>query len=91
MAPTTTTSDVAAPATIIVNLPAEAKLTVDGNATTSTSDRRVFVSPSLEPGQEYYYTIAAEMNGQTKTERVSVRAGQEVNVKIEITPSVASK
>jgi len=80
-----------APATIVVNLPAQAKLTIDGNATTSSSDRRVFVSPALEAGQEYYYTLKAELNGQVKEERVTVRAGQEVTVKIEVTPSVASK
>jgi uncharacterized protein (TIGR03000 family) len=80
-----------APATIIVNVPATAKLTIDGNATTSTNERRVFVSPALEAGQEYYYTLKAELNGQVKEERVSVRAGQEVTVKIEVTPSVASK
>jgi len=69
----------------------QAKLTIDGNATTSTTDRRVFVSPALEAGQEYYYTLKAELNGQVKEERVTVRAGQEVTVKIEVTPSVASK
>jgi uncharacterized protein (TIGR03000 family) len=84
-------AEAAAPATIIVSLPADAKLTIDGNATTSTTDRRVFVSPSLEPNQEYYYTVQAELNGQTKSERVTVRAGQEVNVKIEIPNSVATK
>jgi len=84
----TTTS---APATIVVNVPAEAKLLIDGNATTSTSERRVFVSPSLEPEQEYYYTVQVEHKGETKTERVAVRAGQEVNVKIEFPSSVAVK
>jgi uncharacterized protein (TIGR03000 family) len=84
-------AEAAAPATIIVNLPADAKLTIDGNATTSTTDRRVFVSPALEPNQEYYYTVQAELNGQSKSERVTVRAGQEVNVKIEIPNSVATK
>jgi uncharacterized protein (TIGR03000 family) len=82
----------AAPATIVVSLPAEAKLSIDGNSTTSTSERRVFVSPTLEAGQEYYYTLKAELNGQVKEERVTVKAGQEVTVKIEIpAASVAAK
>lgn len=84
-------ADAGAPATVIVALPAEAKLTIDGNSTTSTSDRRVFVSPALEAGQEYFYTIKAEFKGETKTERVAVKAGQEVNVKIEFPSSVAAK
>jgi len=80
-----------APATIVVNLPADAKLLIDGNATTSTTDRRVFVSPTLEAGQEYYYTIKAEFKGEIREERVSVTAGQEVNVKVEFPAAVASK
>jgi uncharacterized protein (TIGR03000 family) len=81
-----------APATIIVNVPATAKLTIDGNATTSTNERRVFVSPALEAGQEYYYTLKAEVNGQVKEERVTVKAGQEVAVKIDFpNASVAAK
>jgi len=80
-----------AAATIVVSLPAEARLTIDDNATTSTSERRVFVSPTLDAGQEYYYTLKAELNGQTKTERVTVRAGEEVKVNIAFVPAVASK
>src|SRR5262249_60886147 len=75
-----------APATIIVSLPAEAKLTVDGNPTTSTTERRVFVSPALERGMEYTYTLKAEVvrdgKAETRTERVSVRAGEETRVNI---------
>src|SRR5205823_11966785 len=57
-----------APATIVVTLPTEAKLTVDGNPTTSTSDRRVFVSPALDRGMEYFYTLKAEVVRDGKTE-----------------------
>ncbi len=39
------------PATIVVSLPAEARLTFDGRATESTEQRRTFVTPSLEPGR----------------------------------------
>jgi len=85
-------AEVSAPATIVVSLPAAAKLSIDGNATTSSTERRTFVSPALEAGQEYYYTLKAEINGQVKEERVTVKAGQEVNIKIEFpTASVASK
>jgi uncharacterized protein (TIGR03000 family) len=69
-----------APATIVVSLPADAKLFVDDAATTSTGSSRVFVSPSLNPGREYHYTIKAEVirNGKpVKVEQVvAVRAGE---------------
>lgn len=76
-----------APATIIINLPAEARLTVDGQATTSTSGRRVFMSPPLATGSEYFYTVNAEImrNGQpvTVTRRVAVTAGRETTVTLD--------
>ena len=85
-----------APATIIVSLPASAKLMVDGNPTTSTSDRRVFVSPALDRGMEYFYTLKAEVvrdgKTETRTEKVTVRAGEETKVQINFAnPTVAAK
>lgn len=69
-----------APATILVQLPAEAKLLIDNEATTSTGSSRVFQSPALNPGKEYHYTLTAEIvrNGKpVKAEQVvTVRAGQ---------------
>jgi hypothetical protein len=40
------------------------------------------VSPTLEPGQTYYYDLTAEVNGVSLTQAVSVRAGvvTEVNL-----------
>ncbi len=67
-------------ATLVVNLPADATLTIDGEATTSTSAQRVFVTPALEEGKEYEYTLKAkvERDGkvQTATTKVSFRAGE---------------
>jgi uncharacterized protein (TIGR03000 family) len=76
-----------APAIIVVSLPAEATLLVDGSATTSTAATRVFASPALEPGQDYFYTLKGEIvrDGQKviATETVKVRAGEESRVKLE--------
>jgi uncharacterized protein (TIGR03000 family) len=76
-----------APATIIVSLPAEAKLLIDDAGTTSMSAQRAFVSPSLEPGKEFYYTLKGELerDGRTYTtsQRVLVRAGQETRVQLD--------
>jgi len=77
-------ASVAAPATIIVSLPADAKLLIDDFATKSTSAARVFTSPELAPGQAFSYTLKAEIvrDGQTLTvtEQVSVRAGAETRI-----------
>ena len=79
----------AAPATIVVSLPVEAKLTVDGAATTSTGATRVFVSPTLNAGKDYHYDLQAEIlrDGKTLTasKRVTVRAGEETPVRIDLT------
>jgi uncharacterized protein (TIGR03000 family) len=88
-------TDASAPATIVVVLPADARLSVDGNATTSTSDRRVLVTPSLEQG-EYVYSLRAEVvrNGQTvaQTQNVTVRPGQTTEVPFSFaTEGVASR
>ena len=75
----------AAPATVVVRLPAGARLTVDGTPTHSTGATRSFQSPPLEPGRTYHYTLEAEVvqGGQTLTvaREVAVRAGQDSEVR----------
>jgi uncharacterized protein (TIGR03000 family) len=88
--------EVAAPATIVVTLPADAKLTVDDSPTASTSSPRVLVSPTLEPGKEFHYTLKGEIlrDGKTvtATQRIAVRAGEETRVNLEFpTASVAQR
>jgi uncharacterized protein (TIGR03000 family) len=86
VAPKPTTA-IAAPARIIVSLPATAKLLVDGADTRSTSATRVFASPALEPGKEFYYTFTGEIasNGRTVTasKKIIVRAGEQVDVQLD--------
>jgi uncharacterized protein (TIGR03000 family) len=76
-----------APATIVVHLPADARLTVDGEPTQATSDRRVFVSPPLPPGRTYHYVLEGRLQRDGETVRTSrnveVRAGQESEVYLE--------
>jgi uncharacterized protein (TIGR03000 family) len=75
-------------ATLIVSLPADAKLTIDGAETASKSAVRTFISPELKSGVDYVYTLKAEMvsNGQTVTaeKQVTVRAGVETRATIEM-------
>ncbi len=86
-----------APATIYVSLPADAKLTIDDAPTASTSATRVFATPTLEGGKEYYYTLKAQVTRDGKvlsaTQRVTVRAGQATRVTLEVPDAtgVASK
>lgn len=72
------------PATIIVSLPADARLTVDGASTSSTSDRRILVTPVLENGSTYVYTMQAEVvrdgRTMTQTQQVTVRGGETSSV-----------
>ncbi len=73
-----------ASATVIVRLPADAKLYFDGYLTKQTGEMRMFSTPDLSMGKEYVYELRAESAGQgktmTRTERVTVRAGQTTRV-----------
>lgn len=68
-------------ATLTVEVPEQAKLFIDDQQMKTTSAKRVFVSPPLQPGQAYYYMLRAEVlrDGQTVsiTRRVVVRPGEE--------------
>jgi len=70
------TTQIFAPATIIVSLPVGARLTVDGTPTMSTSERRTFLTPNLQHGVTYAYTLRAETTSGVREERVTVRAGE---------------
>jgi uncharacterized protein (TIGR03000 family) len=87
--------EVAAPANLLVTLPADAKLFVDGHETTSTSGERLLTTPDLEPGREFHYTLRVEVtrDGQTQqvSQRVAVRAGEDVRVNIDVPTAVASR
>jgi uncharacterized protein (TIGR03000 family) len=74
-------------ATLIINLPADAVLTIDDRATTQTSEQRTFTSHKLASGYTYYYNLKAEIvrDGQTQivTKRVPVRVGEVTRVTLE--------
>jgi uncharacterized protein (TIGR03000 family) len=73
-----------AEARLVVSVPSDATLTVDGQVTTSTSTVRVLRTPALAQGSDYAYTLKAEVvrNGQAQSivRQVTVRAGQETRV-----------
>jgi uncharacterized protein (TIGR03000 family) len=78
----------AAPAIIVVELPADATLKVDGAVTSSTSNLRVLVSPELPTGKEFQYTLTAEVVREGKSvqfaKNVVVRAGEESRVSLSL-------
>ncbi len=82
------------PGHVVVKLPAEAKLFVDGVACPLTSAQRSFDTPPLEPGKTYYYSLKAETiregRSVAETKRVTVRAGQETVVEFESKPVVTT-
>src|SRR5262249_27362614 len=67
-------------ARIGARVPTNAKVFVNGEQTTQSGQFRRFVSPPLDPGQDYTYEIRAtwDDNGHQvdRTSTVSVRAGQ---------------
>jgi uncharacterized protein (TIGR03000 family) len=87
---------IAAPATIVLSLPADATLRVDDYTTVSKSATRVFVSPKLEAGKEFYYTLTGEIQRDGKpvvaVKRIAIHAGEETRVELEFpAAAVASK
>jgi uncharacterized protein (TIGR03000 family) len=82
-----------APAKVLVSLPADARLLVNGQPTELTSDERVFTTPDLKPGKDYYYVLKAEVvrDGEVKTvtKEVAVSAGGKSTVRFEL-PTAAT-
>jgi uncharacterized protein (TIGR03000 family) len=82
-------------ALIVVDLPPDATLKVDDTLTKSTTSNRVFMTPPLESGRIYQYTLTAEVmrDGvqQTVTRQVTVRAGEETRVSLEPVAALASR
>jgi uncharacterized protein (TIGR03000 family) len=85
--------EVATPATIVVSLPAAAKLTIDGYVSKQTSNERRLVTVPIQPGQEFTYEFVAELNGARQTQNVTVRGGQTapVNFSFSTVPATASR
>jgi uncharacterized protein (TIGR03000 family) len=75
-------SSLSTQARVVVELPADAKLFIDDKLMQTSSARRVFATPRLEPGRKYFYDLRAEVvrDGATlsNTKQVIFQAGQEV-------------
>ncbi|MER3414675.1 MAG: hypothetical protein C4297_00470 [Gemmataceae bacterium] len=84
-----------APAEIIVSLPEDAKLTIDGMPTVSRGSARIFASPELQPGKDYVYVLTAEVvrGGEIRslTRQALVRAGQKTHVSFDFSSETGSR
>lgn len=80
----TSNGNAGARATVIIKLPADARLYADAKALSLVGSERKFVSPELPAGQEFMYKFRVEYdrNGETLsvTRKVAVRAGAMVAV-----------
>jgi uncharacterized protein (TIGR03000 family) len=69
------------PATVVIKLPADTRLSVNGQETTVANGEQRFTTPALEPGRTYSYDMTAttKRDGKdvTVTRKVIVRAGEE--------------
>ncbi len=69
-------------ARLVVDVPTDAKVYIDGYLMRSNATTRVFSTPELQPGQTYFYDLRAEVtrDGQpiSQTQRVVLRPGQTV-------------
>lgn len=74
----------AAPASVIVTLPADATLLANGVRTRQTGPERRFSTPELTPFSRHMYTLTAEISrhNQTITETIDVEVfpGQVIHV-----------
>jgi uncharacterized protein (TIGR03000 family) len=73
-----------ATASLTVIVPADAQVFLDGDPTTETGSERRFITPPLEVGGRYTYTIRArwQQDGQTmeQTRKVPVTGGADLSV-----------
>jgi uncharacterized protein (TIGR03000 family) len=65
---------------LVVRLPADAVLVIDGNKTKSTGEERRFVTPPLPVGGRYHYTLKATSQGKEVARRIELRHGRENSI-----------
>ena len=75
------------PARILVRVPADVHIYINGEPTRQASEERLFISPPLPPGRTLGYDLRLETTREgkllTRTERVEVRAGETTEVNLE--------
>jgi len=81
--------------TLIVEVPAEAKIYVNDRLTSTPGEIREYISRNLVRGYNYSYEVRAEMevDGKTVTEtkKVDLRAGQNVRLAFNMAPAATDE
>lgn len=81
--------------TLIVEVPAEAKIYVNDRLTSTPGAVREYVSRNLVRGYNYTYEVRAEMevDGQTvsETKKIDLRAGQNLKLAFNLSPDAAEE
>jgi uncharacterized protein (TIGR03000 family) len=75
------------PVTLVVHVPADAQLEVEGAKTKTTGEVREFASPPLAAGKSYVYTLKATWteNGAEKSREIKVRVTGGKRVEVDFT------
>jgi len=93
-APGGSTTSMRADGLLSVNVPEDAKIFVNGQATSSTGDARQYVSRDLASGYNYTYEVRAEVirDGRTveQVKKVDLRAGETAKVAFDFGSNSAS-
>lgn len=76
---------------LTVEVPAEAKIFVNGQETSSTGEIRQYISRNLQPGYNYSYEVRAEIVRDGKpvneTKTIDVKAGEVAKVAFNLAPA----
>ncbi|MCI0684843.1 MAG: TIGR03000 domain-containing protein [Gemmataceae bacterium] len=73
-----------ASATIVLNVPADAAVAIEGTKTESSGARRTFISPPLEPGRSYSYTLTLTWKGKSVTRRIVFEPGKTASLTVAV-------
>jgi len=76
-------------AVLIIRVPADATLTVGGEATKQTGPERWFTTPVLVPGYTYSYEVVASWKDKTEKRTIQFQAGQTKSVDVGTTAKVS--
>lgn len=63
-----------------LQVPADAKVWIDGTPTTSRGESRSYLSPPLNAGQNYTYQIRVQTSAGEQNRTVPVRSGDRINL-----------
>jgi uncharacterized protein (TIGR03000 family) len=76
---------------LIVEVPADAKIYVNGRLTSTPGEVREYVSRNLIPGFNYAYEVRAEIERDgkmvTDTKQIDVRAGEQTKLAFDLLPT----